>query len=446
MFVKEELEKYQKNRMKSKRLWQRAIKVLPGGISHTIRTFNLNLIGGFPILIESANGPYLKDIDGNKYLDCWNGHFAMILGHNHPIIQQTIKEQLLKGWHFGTLTESQVDLANIIIQNNPGIEMMRFCVTGTEATMYAARLARAYTGKRLIAKAKLGWHGASDSLYYSVGTLINGQTSPGLLDSEKAGVLTFEINNDEIFDQIKNYKNNLAAIILEPILGGGGGFPVNIDFLKRLREETENHNILLIFDEVITGYRFINGLYQNELNIIPDLTTMGKIIGGGLPIGAIGGRKDIIERSSPLKDEQVLIGGGTFSGYPLSMVAGLKTLQILKKSQQEYHRINKEGDQLLKNFNQFFIENKLPIIATGYKSIIILHLLKKWIENPSIKQIIEFTDKKREALLHLALFNRNISGLHGLGSLSMAHKNDHVMQIKKVIEEIGRPVSQAQFN
>jgi glutamate-1-semialdehyde 2,1-aminomutase len=445
MFVKDELEYYKKNRVKSNLIWQKAIKLLPGGISHTIRTFNLNLIGGFPIFIESAIGPYLKDIDGNEYLDCWNGHFAMILGHNHPVIQQAIKEQLLKGWHFGTLTESQIKLADTIIQDNPGIEMIRFCVTGTEATMYATRLARAYTRKRLIAKAKLGWHGASDCLYYSVGTLLNGQTSPGLLDSQKAGVLTFEINNDLIFDQIKQNKNNLAAIILEPILGGGGGFPVEIDFLKRLREETINHNILLIFDEVITGYRFTNSLYQNKLNVIPDLTTMGKIIGGGLPIGAIGGRKDIIERSSPLEDEQVIIGGGTFSGYPLSMVAGLKTLEVLKQSQHEYQRINKEGEKLLKNFNRYFIENKLPIKAVGHKSIIMLHVLKKWIENPTMRDIIEYTDKKREALLHLALFNRNISGLHGLGSISMAHKHEHILQIQDTVEEIGPPVSQTQF-
>ncbi|MFX0059125.1 MAG: aspartate aminotransferase family protein, partial [Candidatus Heimdallarchaeota archaeon] len=283
MFIKNELETYQKSRKKSQALWQKALKVLPGGVSHSIRTFGLDLLGTFPPFISSAKGPYLKDIDGNKYIDCWNGHFAMILGHNHPEIQKTLQEYLIKGWHFGTLTEYQIELANIIIEMNQGIEMMRFCVSGTEATMYATRLARAYTGKRLIGKAKLGWHGANDSLYYNVGTLINSQTSPGLLDSEKAGVISFEINNENIYDLIKKNKNNLAAIILEPILGGGGGFTVDIEFLKRLREETENYDILLIFDEIITGYRFSNSLFQNELNIIPDLTTMGKIIGGGLP-------------------------------------------------------------------------------------------------------------------------------------------------------------------
>ncbi len=446
MFIKNELEIYQKNRPKSKELWQKALKVLPGGISHSIRTFGLDLIGTFPLFINSANGPYLRDIDGNEYIDCWNGHFAMILGHNPPEIQQTLKEYIEHGWHFGTNTEYQVELAEAIIKGNLAIEKMRFCVSGTEATMYASRLARAYTEKRLIAKAKLGWHGANDTLYYNVGSLKSDQTSPGLLDSEKAGIITFEINNEQTFNLIKENKNDLAAIILEPILGGGGGFPVDIEFLKRLREETEKHGILLIFDEVITGYRFLNALIQNKLNIIPDLTTMGKIIGGGMPIGAVGGREDIIERSSPQEENQVLIGGGTFSGYPLSMIAGLKTLEILNKSQNEYTRINSEGEKLLKNLNQFFGEEKLPLLAIGYKSIIMLHVLSKWIEKPSINEIIDNTDKKREALLHLALFNRNVSGLHGLGSLSMAHNHDHIIQIQNVVEQIAHPISQSQFD
>jgi glutamate-1-semialdehyde 2,1-aminomutase len=245
---------------------------------------------------------------------------------------------------------------------------------------------------------------------------------------------------------IKKNANKLAAVILEPILGGGGGFRAEFDFLKRLREETERHDIVLIFDEVITGYRFNDGLFQNELNIIPDLTTMGKIIGGGMPIGAIGGREDIIEQSSPEIENQVLIGGGTFSGFPLSMIAGLKTIEILKNSHHNYERINQEGDNLLENLNQFFNDNKLPIIAKGHKSIIMLHALSKWIENPSMREIIEFKDKKREALIQLALFNRNISGLHGLGSLSMAHTHENIQKIQEVVQDISIPVSKSFIN
>ncbi len=445
MFLKEELNTYYTNRPKSQEIWQRALKVLPGGISHNIRTFGLPLIGAFPVFINSANGPFLKDVDDNNYIDCWNGHFAMILGHNPPKIQEVLKKYLTYGWHFGTNTEYQVNLAEAIIKGNPGIEKIRFCVSGTEATMYASRLSRAFTKRKIIAKAQMGWHGANDTLYYDVGGIFRGEGPPGLPNAKEAGIITFEINNERTFDLIKKNSDNLAAIILEPILGGGGGFPVEKEFLKRLREETERYGILLIFDEVITGYRFTNALYQNEINVIPDLTTMGKIIGGGLPIGAVGGRRDIMEQSSPEVENQVLIGGGTFSGYPLSMVAGIKTLEILNDSQQQYLRINQEGDRLLSNLNQLFSDEKLPIIAKGHKSIIMLHGLSKWIENPSIKEIIKFKDKKREALLQLALFNRNVSGLHGLGSISMAHTHEHIVKIQKVVEEIAHPVSQSKF-
>lgn len=443
MFIKEELETYQKDRPKSKKLWQKALEVLPGGISHNIRTFGLSSIGAFPIFIKSGNGSNLKDIDGNEYLDFWNGHFAMILGHNHPEVQEVIKEYSKYGWHFGTNTEYQVELASTIIQRNPSIEKVRFCTSGTEATMYAIRLARAFTKKRLVAKVKMGWHGANDTLCYDVGGLLDGKNPLGQQNAEEAGIITFEINDERAFDLVKENASDLAAIILEPILGGAGGFPVEPVFLKRLREETERLGIILIFDEVITGYRFTDALFQNELNIKPDLTTMGKILGGGMPIGAIGGRNEIIEQANPQGENRVFIGGGTFSGYPLSMITGLKTLEILKSSQQNYLRINKEGDNLLNYLNQFFNEEKLPIVATGHKSIVMLHILSKFIEQPSIKEIIENTDKKREALLHLALFNRNISGLHGLGALSMAHNHEHIIRVHKVMEEIARPVSQS---
>ena len=441
MFVKEELETFERNRPKSKKLWEKAIKVLPGGISHNIRTFGLTALGGFPVIIKSAMGPYLTDIDENKYLDFWNGHFAMILGHNHPKIQEVIREHLSYGWHFGTNTKCQIELAARLVDDNPGVEKVRFCTSGTEATMYATRLARAYTKRKLVAKAVMGWHGASDTLCYDVGGLVDGKAPLGQLKAEDAGIITFEINNDNTFDIIRKNSADLAAVILEPLLGGGGGFPVNIDFLTRLREETEKLGILLIFDEVITGYRFRDSLFQNELNIIPDLTTMGKIIGGGLPIGAIGGRDEILERSSPQNDNQVLIGGGTFSGYPLSMIAGLETLNLLKESQQNYSRINDEGDNLRNLLNQFFYEQKLPMLAIGHKSMIMLHIMSKWIENPSFKEIIEYKDKNREGLLQLALFNRKISGLHGLGALSMVNTHEHMTQILEVFKEISQLVS-----
>lgn len=441
MFIKNELKKYIENRPNSKKEWEKANRVLPGGISHNIRTFGLNRIGAFPPIIKSANGAYLTDLDQNKYLDCWMGHFAMIIGHNNPKVLKAVKKQLELGWHLGVLTELQIKLAEMIINDNPGIEMLRFCTSGTEATMYATRLARAYTKRKLVAKALLGWHGANDTLYYGVGTLNRDLSPPGLRSPSDAGILTYEINTEEIFDLIARHSKDLAAVILEPMLGGGGGFRADLEYLKRLREETEKNDILLIFDEVITGYRFRDSLFQNELEIIPDLTTMGKIIGGGLPIGAIGGRKDIIERSSPLSENQILIGGGTFSGYPLSMSAGIKTLEILRRSEREYERISKLGTKLKNSLNKFFQESKSSIVATGYKSIIMLHVLSRFIEKPTLREIIENSTKTREALLHLCLLNRNILGLHGLGSISMAHSESDVQDIQKAIEEIALPIT-----
>ncbi|MFW9950818.1 MAG: aspartate aminotransferase family protein [Candidatus Thorarchaeota archaeon] len=436
MTLDDELNQYIKLRPKAKELWKRALKVLPGGISHTIRTFGLYRIGAFPLFIQSAKDAYMYDIDGNQYLDCWNGHFANILGHNHPELQEIIKNYLSNGWHFGTLTEYQVKLAEKLIEGNSGIEMVRFCSSGTEATMYATRLARAFTNKKLIAKAKLGWHGANDTLYYCVGNLDEHFVPPGLIQADEANIRLFEVNSEDIFDLIKNHHKDLAAVILEPVLGGGGGFPADLDFLKRLKEETERFDILLIFDEVITGYRFLCGLYQNELKVLPDLTTMGKIIGGGMPIGAIGGRKDILETSSPLAKNQVLIGGGTYSGFPLSMVAGLKAIEILEKSGNEYQRINNEGDRLRNQLNSFFCKHNIPMVAKGHKSLVMLHTLKRYLEEPSINEIIINTDKIREAWLHLGLLNRNISGLHGLGSLSMAHTKENVDYIGQKVMEI----------
>ena len=443
--LKEELEIYYRNRPKSKQLWEKSLKSLAGGVSHNIRNFGLPAIGAFPSFIQSAEGSKLKDVDGNEMIDCWNGHFAMILGHNHPEVLKVIEESSKYGWHFGTITENQVKLAETLIRDNSGIEKIRFCSSGTEATMYASRLARAFTKRRIIAKAKLGWHGANDTLFYDVGGLIVGKDTPGILDQDEAGIVTFPINSDEIFDFIQRNSFDLAAVILEPVLGGGGGFPVDIDFLKRLREETESCGALLIFDEVITGYRFSYGLHQNDLQIFPDLTTMGKIIGGGFPIGAVGGLEEIIALATPQTPNQVLIGGGTFSGYPLSMASGLKTLDLLRGS-QEYKRINDEGTKLRLELDQFFQEEKLPIIAAGFKSIIMLHIMSKWVDRPTIKEIIELTDRERESLLQLALFNRGVMGLHGLGSLSMAHTQSQVSYLEKIVKEIAAPVTQSALN
>ncbi len=417
-------------------MWDRSNNVLAGGVSHNIRNLNLPLIGAFPPFIQEGHGAIVTDIDDNRYDDYWGAHYAMITGYSNPTIQKKVEQQLENTWHLGTVLEYQVLLAEKLIEDNTSLENIRFCTSGTEATMYATRLARAFTGKKKVAKAKFGWHGAADTLFYDVRAPLTGKETRGILDDKEAGVISIDINDQAVVEILKQHKNDLAAVIVEPVQGGGGGFPLEPEFLQLLREETERHNILLIFDEIITGYRFCNSLYQNELGVYPDLTTMGKIIGGGFPIGAIGGRHDIVEQANPTLHDRVWIGGGTFSSYPLSMIAGLEMLNVLKTSSEQYKRINKLGTSLIMNLNQFFMEEQFSYLAIGHKSLVTLHSLSKVLDGSDPAEIVHFSNKKKEALTQLALLNRHITGMHGVGALSFAHTEKQLQYLQQVIETI----------
>ncbi|MHA2109922.1 MAG: aspartate aminotransferase family protein [Candidatus Hodarchaeales archaeon] len=446
MFVKEELTKYIANRPKSKSMWERSINALAGGVSHNIRNLGLPLIGAYPPFIQKAESSKVTDIDGISYLDFWGAHYAMVTGYSNEVIRSKITQQLSNGWHLGTVIDEQVRLAELLIQDNPSVEQVRFCTSGTEATMYATRLARAFTGKKKVAKAKFGWHGAADTLFYNVRAPLTGKETRGIVNEEKAGIISIDINDPDVVNVLKDNSDELAAVIVEPVLGGGGGFPVDREFLRMLREETEKDDILLIFDEVITGYRFSYGLYQNEIGVQPDLTTMGKIIGGGFPIGAIGGRRDVIEQANPTLSDRVWIGGGTFSGYPLSMLAGIEMLSILRKSKSDYERINTLGSNLLESLNSFFRNNQLHFIATGHKSLVTLHPLTDFLESNTPTDIVHHTDKKKESLTQLALLNRNITGMHGLGALSFAHIKEDMSFVQQTLEEIAPHISKLDSN
>ncbi len=443
MFLNSELNRFIENHPNSAKLWEKSIRILAGGISHNIRNFGLPAINAFPVFVKSANGSQVTDVDKISYTDYWLGHYAMILGHNNPVIRELLHNHIDNGWHWGFVNEYQVELAERLIVDNQSVEKLRFCTSGTEATMYASRLARAYTGKKLIAKAKMGWHGANDTLFYNVRAPFSGKESPGLLSDKEAGILTYNINDESVIDLIRENRQDLAAVICEPVLGGGGGFPADPSFLKLLRQETEANDILLIFDEVITGYRYNYGLFQNSLNIFSDLTTMGKIVGGGMPIGIVGGRDEIIEQANPLRKDRVWIGGGTFSSFPLSMLAGFKTLELLKQSSQEYKRINGYGEKILNELNSFFQDEELRFVVTGYKSLLAVHVLNKYHDSPTPYEIIEFTDKKAEAMLNLGLLNRNITSMHGIGSLGFVHEKKHVDNLISVLKHLAPIIHQS---
>lgn len=304
--------------MKSSEVFSEAKNLLPGGVSSPVRA-----IKPYPFYVKSAKGAVLETIDGKSLVDCCLGYGPLLLGHQNVEVKEAIQNQLEKGWLYGTPTELEVDLAKRVTKDHPGMDMLRFVSSGSEATMAALRLARGFTGKSDIIKVEGGFHGAHDAVLIAAGS---GATTHGTPDS--AGVLpdfaahTRQVpyNDPEALEELLAKNKNIAAFIIEPVMGNIGPILPEDGYLKAVREITKAHDVLLIFDEVITGYRLGIGGAQKKFGIKPDLTTLGKIVGGGLPIGVFGGRKEIMEMISP---EGPVYNAGTFNGNPLSMAAGI---------------------------------------------------------------------------------------------------------------------------
>lgn len=410
---RQEIETYKQNHPKSNELWQQSRYLFPGGVSHNIRTLGFPHLGAFPNFVDSSHGPTITDVDGQTYIDYWMGHYTQILGHNNPVVHEAITNSLKKGWMVGTPVEDQINLANKIVGVSPSMEQVRFCTSGTEAIMYATRLARTYTGRSVVAKTNLGWHGANE---------ISVPRHQLTHISREAASLEFPLDAEVITDLIRGASKDLAAVVIEPFIGGGGGFPVDLELLKLLREETTEHDVLLIFDEVVSGFRFHYGLLQDLIGVRPDLTTLGKIIGGGLPIGIYGGRGDVMELANPdSQARNVLVGGGTFSAHPLSLAAGNATLGELVRRSQDYLKISSLGQKLRDGASQLLLELGLHGLVTGQDSMVFCHLLNGPPEGLTIPQALTMLDREKESMLQLSLINRGVFGHHGFGALSMAH-------------------------
>ena len=304
--------------MSSKSLFSRASGLFPGGVNSPVRFYE-----PYPRFIRSGDGPRITDEDGREYIDYCLAFGPMILGHaNHEVVE-AIKLQASSGISFGTPSKSEVELAEAIREAVPSMEMMRFTNSGTEATMHAIRLARHFTGRSLILKVEGGFHGSHDY------ALITAPYST-FKDPKKQATIEVPFNNSEALRSVfSQFGKEIAAFIVEPALGNIGVVEPDKEFLQEARKLTTEYGALLIFDEVITGFRFHNGAYQDMLGIRPDLTTLGKIIGGGLPVGLFGGREDIMRNVAP---SGKLYQQGTFSGNPVTMAAGLATLRVLQKS------------------------------------------------------------------------------------------------------------------
>ncbi|MBE0524621.1 MAG: glutamate-1-semialdehyde 2,1-aminomutase [Methanosarcinales archaeon] len=328
-------------REKSKKLFNKAKNLLPGGVSSPVRA-----ISPYPFYTKSASGSKLTDVDGNTYIDYCMGYGPLMLGHNHPVIKEAITNQLDNGWLYGTPTEMEVELAQRISLNYPSINMVRFVSTGTEATMGAIRAARGYTGQSKIIKIEGGFHGAHDAVLVKAGSGATTQGAPDSLGIPRdftKHTLQVPFNDIEAMAQaMDSYNGEVAAVIMEPVMGNIGPILPEEGYLEEVRALTKENNIVLIFDEVITGFRLAMGGAQEYYDVIPDMTTIGKILGGGLPIGAIGGKKEIMEHISPAGK---VYQAGTFNGHPLSLAAAITTLDVLEK-EKVHDKVNQMGDSL----------------------------------------------------------------------------------------------------
>lgn len=315
---------------KSEEVFAAAQKLMPGGVSSPVRAFKS--VGGQPIVFDRVQGAYAWDIDGNQYIDYIGTWGPAICGHAHPEVIKALHAALEKGTSFGAPCQLENVLAEMVIDAVPSIEMVRFVNSGTEACMAVLRLMRAFTGREKVIKFEGCYHGHADMFLVKAGSgvaTLGLPDSPGVPKAVTANTLTAPFNNLEAVKALfEENPEQIAGVILEPIVGNAGFIPPDAGFLAGLRELTQEHGALLVFDEVMTGFRIAYGGAQEKFGITPDLTTLGKIIGGGLPVGAYGGRRDIMQMVAPAGP---MYQAGTLSGNPLAMTAGIKTLELLRQ-------------------------------------------------------------------------------------------------------------------
>lgn len=338
--------------------FSRAQKVIPGGVNSPARAFGG--VGGMPVIMDRADGAYLFDVDGNRYIDyigSWGPH---ILGHKHPAVMESIRTALDKGTSFGAPCELETELAELVIDAVPSIEQVRMVNSGTEATMSAIRVARGFTGRNVLIKFTGCYHGHVDSLLVKAGSgalTLGTPSSPGIPAGCTADTLCLEYNGcQQLRETFAARGNEIACVILEPVVGNMGVVIPTPEFLSTLRALCDEHGSVLIFDEVMTGFRVAFGGAQERFKIRPDMTTLGKIIGGGLPVGAYGGRRDIMQVVSPAGP---VYQAGTLSGNPVAMASGIATLKTLK-STNPYPQLDQTSAQLTKRLSELASAAGIP--------------------------------------------------------------------------------------
>ncbi len=426
-YLEENIKLYKKNTPNSARLFKKSEKYHVNGVSHNIRFFE-----PYPFVTKSAKGKFLKDVDSNNYVDYWMGHWSLILGHAPELVKKAVQKQLGSGWMYGTVNKMTIELSEIIQKAVPVGEKIRYVTSGTEATMYAVRLARSVTGKKTIAKIEGGWHGYTSDLLKTVNWPFDVSESSGLVDEEH--VVSLPLNNlEKSIEILESVKNDLAGTIIEPLLGGGGCIPADEDYLKGIQEFVHKNNSLFILDEIVTGFRFRFGCLYPKLNLDPDIVTLGKIIGGGFPVGVLCGKEEIMDHAnttSQTKSERSYIGGGTFSANPTTMIAGYTTLSTLKKKSSIYSKIDQMGKTARTQLQKVF-DSK--VIVTGKGSLFMTHFVKEGISKITNSSDAAKCDGELLQKYHFDMIAKDgIFFLPGkLGAISSAHS---ISDIKKMIK------------
>ncbi len=436
----EVLERYRALSTQSQALFGRAEKVMPGGISHSFRYY-----WPYPVYAVRAKGSKFWDVDGNEYVDLWMAHYARITGHAPGFIIDTLTQELSHGLHVGMVNEHEIEYAEMLCDIIPSAEMVRFCCTGTEATMYAVRLARGYTNRKVILKVEGGWHGPNPDLIYNISHPLERPESLGLLPEAATYTKVLPFNDvDAALTAIEEEADDLAGVILEPV-PGTGFIPADREYLKALREATQRAGALLIFDEVITGFRLSLGGAQEEFGIKPDLTTLGKVAGGGMPIGIVVGRRDIMDlcdhRARPNKWERVNIGGGTFSGTPISMIAGLLQVRYLRENAHWiYPKLKELGEKARMGVEEAFRQNGVNARCHGYGSLYqVAFPLDKDDRIRRPRDILERTDQqKRDIEYKLRMMNEGVFLVKGGGAISTEHSEEDIEKIIRATEKAAR--------
>ena len=421
------------DRSTSRTLHEAAAEVFPGGVSHNIRYHDPH-----PIYVEASSGGTITDVDGNEYVDYWMNHQASVLGHAHPTVVEAVTEQAEQGFHYGTPNEAALDFGRAVLDQFPAGERVRFASSGTEATMYAVRLARAATGRDHVIKLEGGWHGGNTDLAKAVHSPFEGPTSAGLPAGVEDQVHAVPVNDQaavrEVFDA-----HDVAGVIVEPMLLAGGGVQAEDSYLAFLREETRARDVVLIFDEVVTGFRVSPGSYQARVDIEPDLTTFGKVAGGGLPVGGLAGRADLFEASAPgtPPEQAVLAGGGTFTMNPMTATAGLATLEVIDE-EPVYQETESRAQQVREGLAEIFDDLGVEGTVLGTSSLFCPHFQP---EEPLTDVRAVETATNREALqaFHKRLIDNGHYFLPGhMGSISYQTTADQVEELLAASRDVVR--------